>query len=73
MLRKLTVSNIETVKKYIFLKNGAMYSVFFLGSIMILHAFHVPVPEWVSPLVTIVTVVYFFLKSRTHLRRKGML
>jgi hypothetical protein len=67
VLRKLTVSNIETVKKYIFLKNGAMYSVFFLGGIMILHAFHVPVPEWVSPLVTFLVVGYFFWKSRCHL------
>jgi len=73
VLRKLTVSNIETVKKYIFLKNGAMYSVFFLGFVMILHAFHVPVPEWVSPLVTFLAVAYFFFKSRDHLRRKGML
>ncbi|MDO8623751.1 MAG: DUF475 domain-containing protein [bacterium] len=67
VLRKLTVSNIETVKKYVFLKNGAMYSVFFLGLIMLLHAFHVPVPEWVSPLITFVVVAYFFLKSRRHL------
>lgn len=71
VLRKLTVSNIETVKKYIFLKNGAMYSVFFLGFIMILHAFHVPVPEWLSPLVTFVVVAYFFLKSRRHLAAQG--
>lgn len=68
VLRKLTVSNIETVKKYIFLKNGAMYSVFFLGLIMLLHAFRVPVPEWVSPLITFVVVAYFFLKSRRHIR-----
>ncbi|MSU56251.1 MAG: DUF475 domain-containing protein [Candidatus Taylorbacteria bacterium] len=68
VLRKLTVSNIETVKKYIFLKNGAMYSVFFLGFIMLLHAFRVPVPEWISPLITFTVVGYFFLKSRTHLK-----
>src|SRR3989338_6543043 len=67
VLRKLTVSNIETVKKYVFLKNGAMYSVFFLGLIMLLHAFHVPVPEWVSPLTTFLVVAYFFWKSRCHL------
>ena len=73
VLRKLTVSNIETVKKYIFLKNGAMYSVFFLGFIMLLHAFHVPVPEWVSPLVTFLVVGYFFWKSRCHLTSGGNL
>ncbi|PIQ68139.1 MAG: hypothetical protein COV91_05710 [Candidatus Taylorbacteria bacterium CG11_big_fil_rev_8_21_14_0_20_46_11] len=67
VLRKLTVSNIETVKKYVFLKNGAMYSVFFLGSIMTLHAFHVDVPEWLSPVVTFLTVGYFFWKSKRYL------
>ena len=68
VLRKLTVSNIETVKKYVFLKNGAMYSVFFLGLIMLLHAFYVPVPEWVSPLATFLIVGYFFWKSQCHIR-----
>lgn len=67
VLRRLTVSNIETVKKYVFLKNGAMYSVFFLGLVMLLHAFRVPVPEWVSPLITFFVVGYFFWKSRRHL------
>ena len=67
VLRKLTVSNIETVKKYVFLKNGAMYSVFFLGLIMLLHAFHLPVPEWISPAVTFLVVGYFFLKSKRHM------
>ena len=73
VLRKLTVSNIETVKKYVFLKNGAMYSVFFLGFIMLLHAFHIPVPEWLSPLITFVVVAYFFLKSRRHLKLQALL
>ena len=68
VLRKLTVSNIETVKKYVFLKNGAMYSVFFLGCVMLLHAFHVDVPEWVSPVITFAVVGYFFWKSRCHLK-----
>lgn len=68
VLRKLTISNVENVKKYIFLKNGAMYSIFFLGVIMLLHAFHHDLPEWVSPVVTFATVGYFFLKSHYHLK-----
>ncbi len=68
VLRQLTISNVDTVKKYIFLKNGAMYSVFFLGLIMILHAFHIDLPEWVSPVITFATVGYFFLKSHYHLK-----
>ncbi|MES2409126.1 MAG: DUF475 domain-containing protein [Patescibacteria group bacterium] len=69
ILRKLTISNVDNVKKYIFLKNGAMYSIFFLGVIMLLHAFGFDLPEWVSPVVTFATVGYFFLKSHYHLVR----
>lgn len=68
VLRQLTISNVENVKKYIYLKNGAMYSVFFLGLIMLLHAFHFDVPEWVSPVVTFIIVGYFFIKSRNHIK-----
>ena len=67
VLRKLTVSNIETVKKYVFLKNGAMYSIFFLGCIMLMQAFHIPVPEWLSPVITFVVVGCFFWRSREAL------
>ncbi len=64
MVRQLTVSNIERVKKYIFLKNGAMYSVLVLGGIMILDAFGMHIPAWVSPLSTFVVIGWFFLKSK---------
>jgi hypothetical protein len=47
-----------------------MYSVLFLGSIMLLHAFGVHVPEWLSPIVTIGTVGYFFLKSVREARAR---
>ncbi len=72
ILRKLTISNIENVKKYIYLKNGAMYSVFFLGLIMILHAFDFHIPEWVSPVITFATVGYFFWKSHVHIKRNKL-
>ncbi|MEK7181909.1 MAG: DUF475 domain-containing protein [Patescibacteria group bacterium] len=64
VVRQLTISNIERVKKYVFLKNGAMYSVFFLGIIMIAHGFGVHVPEWLAPALTIGTIGYFFWKSK---------
>ncbi|MDP1729137.1 MAG: DUF475 domain-containing protein, partial [archaeon] len=31
LVRQLTISNIERIKKYVFLKNGAMYSILVLG------------------------------------------
>jgi hypothetical protein len=70
MVRQLTMSNVERVKRYRYLKNGAMYSVFFLGAIMLLHAFGVHVPEWVSPAVTFAAVGYFYLKSVRELRSR---
>jgi len=67
VLRKLTVGNIERIKKYIYLKNGAMYSVLFLGLIMILDSFGHHIPVWLSPVITFGTVGYFFLKSQKEL------
>ena len=64
VVRELTLKNIENVKRYIFLKNGAMYSIFFLGIIMVLDSFGVHIPEWVSPVITISVIGYFFYKSR---------
>lgn len=64
VLRELTVHNIERIKKYMYLKNGAMYSILFLGLIMISDAFGLHIPQFVSPVITFGTVGYFFLKSR---------
>lgn len=66
VLRQLTISNIERIKKYRYLKNGAMYSILVLGVIMLLHSFGVEVPEWVSPIATFASVGYFFFKSKTE-------
>ncbi len=68
VLRHFTIHNIHNIKKYIFLKNGAMYSIFVLGTVMLCHAFGVHVPEYLSPLLTFIIVGYFFFKSRTHMR-----
>lgn len=71
VLRKLTISNIDRIKKYKFLKNGAMYSIFFLGMIMILDSFGFHIPPFVSPIITFGTVGYFFYKSRIDLKKMG--
>ena len=67
VVRYMTTSNIEAVKKYKYLKNGAMYSVFALGVIMLVDSFGVHVPSWISPVVTITVLAYFFLKSKREL------
>lgn len=64
VLRQLTIGNIDRIKRYVYLKNGAMYSILFLGMIMILDSFGFHIPHWLSPLVTFGSVGYFFMKSR---------
>lgn len=68
VLRKLTVSNIDKIKKYKYLKNGAMYSILFLGTIMLLDGFGFHIPHWLSPVITFGTVGYFFYKSHAELK-----
>ncbi len=68
VVRQLTIGNIDRIKKYIFLKNGAMYSILFLGLVMILDSFGLELPEWLSPVLTTFTVAFFFWKSKLHLR-----
>ena len=70
VVRQMTVKNIDSIKKYVYLKNGAMYSILFLGIIMILRGFGFNIPEWISPLTTFAAVGYFFLKSKTVLKNR---
>lgn len=67
VVRWMTVSNIEHIKKYIFLKHGAMYSIFFLGLIMVADGFGVHVPKYVSPLITFFVIGFFFMKSKRQI------
>ncbi|HEY4493877.1 MAG TPA: DUF475 domain-containing protein [Candidatus Paceibacterota bacterium] len=64
VVRELTIRNIENIKKYVYLKHGAMYSIFVLGVIMILHSFGFRVPEYLSPLATFIIIGFFFFKSK---------
>lgn len=68
VVRQLTLSNIDRIKKYIYLKNGAMYSIAILGVIMVLESFSVHIPHWLSPLATFGIVGYFFLKSKQAIK-----
>ena len=63
VVRELTVRNIDNIRKYQYLKNGAMYSIFTLGIIMIADSFGIHIPFWVSPLITFGIVGFFFIKS----------
>lgn len=66
-VRQFTMGNIERIKRYAYLKNGAMYSVLSLGTIMLLEAFGAHVPPYIAPVITFAVVGYFFLKSRREM------
>lgn len=68
VVRWMTISNIENIKKYVFLKHGAMYSILALGLVMVAHGFGIHVPEYVSPLITFVVIGYFFYHSRRTIK-----
>lgn len=69
VVREVTIRHVDQVKKYPFLKNGAMYSIAFLGMIMLMDGFGFHIPPWVSPIFTISIVVFFLVRS---IRYNGM-
>lgn len=68
VVREFTLHNIEKIKRYAFIKNGAMYSILCLGMIMLFDAFGAHFPAWVSPVITFVIVGYFFVISKNQLK-----
>lgn len=70
VVRELTIRNIENVKKYVYLKNGAMYSILVLGAIMLIDAFGGHIPAYVSPALTFGIIGYFFWKSHEYVMRQ---
>lgn len=73
VVQRLTVAGVDKIKDYVYLKNGAMYSIFFLGVVMVYDAFGGHVPEWVSPVITFAIVGYFFYKSHKKLKLDKLL
>lgn len=73
IVRGFTVKNVDRIKKYLFIKNGAMYSILFLGLIMLTKAFGHEIPSWVSPVTTFGIVGFFYWKSLRHNKLNGIL
>jgi uncharacterized protein len=63
VVRQLTIGNIDRIKKFKYLKNGAMYSIFFLGVVMLGEGFGLKLPSLISPIITIFVIAYFFIRS----------
>lgn len=69
VVRAITMRSIDTIKRYKYLKNGAMYSIFALSCVMILDSFGFQLPTWFTPILTIGIVSYFYFKSKGSLNR----
>ena len=69
VVRQLTVYGVDRIKKYVYLKNGAMYSILVLGCVMLAHGAGIPIQEWISPAATFVIVGYFLLRSWRRMRK----
>lgn len=68
VLRQLTVMGINKIHKYVWLKNGAMTAIGFLGFFMVLESFHIELPIFLPTLVTVAVVGFAFYKSHKHMK-----
>jgi hypothetical protein len=68
IVRELTVRGTTVISKFVYLKNGAMYSVGVLGGMMVLEAFGHGFPFWAAPVNTLVLLAIFMGLSLRELR-----
>ena len=69
IVRQLTIKGIDSISKYAYLKNGAMYSIGLLGLIMTLESFGNEYPFWVAPLSTFFLLGFFMFLSVQELNK----
>ena len=69
IVRELTVRGIDTISKFAYLKNGAMYSIGMLGGIMILESFGKEFPFWLAPVNTTLLLVVFLILSLKEMKK----
>lgn len=69
VVRQLTIKGIDTISKYAYLKNGAMYSIGLLAGIMILESFGQHYPFWLAPLNTFLLLGIFLWLSIREIRQ----
>ncbi|MCX6798146.1 MAG: DUF475 domain-containing protein [Candidatus Falkowbacteria bacterium] len=67
VVREFTIRGLDLIAKFAYLKNGAMYSIGMLGSLMILESFGKEYPFWVAPLNTFILLgLFLFLSIRAN-------
>jgi hypothetical protein len=68
IVRQFTIGGMKHFTKYAYLKNGAMYSIGFLGFVMVLEAFGHEFPFWLAPLNTSLLLGLFMFLSIREIR-----
>jgi hypothetical protein len=68
LVRIVALGNIEKIRRYAYLRNGAMYSILVLGIIMICESFGFDFPFWISTLMTFIIIGLFFVKSHKEIK-----
>ena len=68
VVREFTIKGINWISKFAYLKNGAMYSIGFLGGIMVFEAFGHNFPFWLAPLNTSLLLAIFLGLSLRELK-----
>lgn len=63
IVREFTIRGVNLISKFAYLKNGAMYSIGFLGGVMVLEAFGKEFPFWLAPLNTLLLLSIFLTLS----------
>jgi len=71
VVREVTIKGIDTISKFAYLKNGAMYSIGMLGALMILESFGQEYPFWLAPLNTFLLLAVFLYLSYREIRAAG--
>lgn len=71
VVREFTIRGLDLISKFAYLKNGAMYSIGMLGSIMVLESFGREFPFWLTPLNTFVLLIFFLFLSIREIKDAG--
>ena len=68
VVRTVTIKGMDLIAKIAYLKNGAMYSIGVLGTMMLLESYGKHYPFWVAPLNTVALLAIFLYLSWREIR-----
>jgi hypothetical protein len=71
VVREFTIKGMDLITKFSYLKNGAMYSIGMLGTLMTLESFGKKFPFWLSPLNTFLLLALFLFLSYKEIKKAG--